>query len=213
VVDKKTKQKLKRIWCERLVIGLFASTALGFFVAKIPTVYSQNLANEQAQVQVRKTWKAQVQVLEARKQVRETQKMQDQALVVRLLRLKQTQVQTQEALVEAQIQAQMQAETLQQQFILLGISGLCFILMLLLLLRRNQISLPLTGQLIIVLPEECVVELEAFHQQIKFEKRSAWVIRMIMLWTVLELLWAFHVQINVENLSLPKSKGHNKIDD
>jgi hypothetical protein len=115
--------------------------------------------------------------------------------------------------VEAQIQAQMQAETLQQQFILLGISGLCFILMLLLLLRRNQISLPLTGQLIIVLPEECVVELEAFHQQIKFEKRSAWVIRMIMLWTVLELLWAFHVQINVENLSLPKSKGHNKIDD
>ncbi|MHC5725738.1 MAG: hypothetical protein ACYTXY_16705, partial [Nostoc sp.] len=124
--------------------------------------------------------------------------------------LKQVHAQFKQAWAQAEVSGR---TPLQYQFMLLGISALSFILMLLLLLRRNQISLPLTGQLIIFLPEECIVELEALHQQIKSEEDSIWVIRMIMLWTVLELLWALHIQINVENLWLPKGKGHNKIDD
>jgi hypothetical protein len=85
--------------------------------------------------------------------------------------------------------------------------------MLLLLRQRNQIFLPLTGQLIIVLPEEYIADLEAFYQQMKSEERSIWFIRKKMLWTILELLWALHIQINVENLWLPQNKGRNKIDD
>ncbi|MBC1225407.1 hypothetical protein GNF10_32895 [Nostoc sp. UCD121] len=211
-MDKNTEQKLKRIWCERLIIGLFASTALGFLVVKIPTVYSQKLANDQAQVQSREA--ALVEQAEVARVVAVPTSAQVVAIVEQAVPRWAERAQAARAQAQAaQVVAQVEAQALQQQLILLGISALCFILMLLLLLRRNQISLPFTGQLIIVLPEEYIVELEAFHQQIKFEKRSIWVIRKIMLWTVLELLWAFHIQINVENLWLPKSRGHNKIDD
>jgi hypothetical protein len=227
-VDKNTEQKLKRIWCERLVIGLFASTALGFFIAKIPTVYGQMQAQAQYdqavaqalaqydqaqydQAVTQAVTQAVAQDVQAGRAVAHNKQVLAQA------HYKQSQAQYKQAVTQAhykqaQAVAQAQVQALQSQFTLLGISALCF-LMLLLLLRRNQISLPLTGQLIIVLPEECIVELEDFHQQIKFEKRSAWVIRMIMLWTVLELLWALHIQINVENLWLPKSRGHTKIDE
>ena len=118
-----------------------------------------------------------------------------------------------QALTRLQPQDHVQTQTLQNQFMLLGISALCFILILLLLLRRNQIDLSLTYQLIIFLPEQYIVDLEDLYQQIKSEESSIWVIRKILLKNVLEVLWAFHVQINLENLWLPKNKAREKIDD
>lgn len=168
-MDKNTEQKLRRIWCERLIIGLFASTALGFFVAKIPTVYSQMQVLEQAQEPA--------QMHLANKQAL---RKVDVYLVNKqaLAQVEVYQPKTKALTIDKQVLSvvmQVYLENKQaeaQQFILLGISALCFMLMLLLLLRRNQISLTLTGQLIIVLPEECIVELEAFHQQIKFDGTS-----------------------------------------
>ncbi len=67
--------------------------------------------------------------------------------------------------------------------------------------------------LIIVLPEEYVADLKDLYQQLIKEKRSTWVIRTIILWSVLELLWAFYIQIKIENIWLPKNKARKKIDD
>ncbi|MBD2168653.1 hypothetical protein H6G04_30195 [Calothrix membranacea FACHB-236] len=119
---------------------------------------------------------------------------------------------TQQGLADA-LKKQAQArQALQQQSMLLGIPAFCCIFMLALLLgQRNKISLTLTGQLIIIFPEEWVAELEASHQLLKSQERSIWVIRKKMLKAVVQLLWAYF-QINVENLWLPKSKGRNKID-
>ncbi|MBD2168654.1 hypothetical protein H6G04_30200 [Calothrix membranacea FACHB-236] len=215
MVDKKTKQKLKRIWCERLVIGLFASAALGFFVAKIPTVYSQIqmlLPKQKQQVRPLKALEA---IARDIKQGQALKAGQDTEALLQTEQNTEALLQALKAGQDLKLKLQQEQEQEpQHQFILLGISALCFILILLLLLRqRNRISLTLTGQLIIVLPEECITELEALHQQMKSEERSIWVIRTIMLWSVLELLWAFHIQINVENFWLPKSKGHTKIDE
>ena len=92
-------------------------------------------------------------------------------------------------------------------------SAFCFIVVLLLLLRQqNRISLSLTGQLICFLPEECIAELEALRQQLKSEHHSIWLIRRIMFWTFLNLLWALYFQINIENLLFPPFGGNKKID-
>ena len=192
MVDKETKRKLRRIWCERLVISLCVPVVLNFSIAKVQSVYHEaNL-----------TWKAQ-RGQQARQQAR-------QQTLQALQRAEQAR-QLEQALQRA-LQAQWQK--LQQESLFLGISALCFTAMLLLLLRqRNQISLTLTGQFICIFPEECIAELEALHEQMKSEQRSNWLIHMIMLWTFLELFWAFYVQINIENLWLPQHRGRKNIDE
>jgi cation transport ATPase len=119
----------------------------------------------------------------------------------------QAQQQEQRALKQAHQQK------LQQESLFLGISAVCFIVMLILLLRqRNRISLTLTGQLICFFPEECIAELEALHKQMGSEQHSIWLIRMIMLQNFLELFLAFYVQINIENLWLPQHRGRKNTD-
>ena len=101
-----------------------------------------------------------------------------------------------------------QQQKLQQESLFIAISVLCFIIMLILLLRqRNQISLTLTGQLICFLPEECIGELEALHQQLKSEHYSPTLVPIIMLQNILLLFFQFYVQINIENLWLLLRKG------
>lgn len=78
--------------------------------------------------------------------------------------------------------------------------------------QHNQISLSLKSQLIYFLPEECVAELQALRQQLKFEQRSNWIICMIMLKNILELFWAFYVQIKIDNLWLLQHRGRQNID-
>ncbi|MEH2081855.1 MAG: hypothetical protein V7K89_18290 [Nostoc sp.] len=156
-------------------------------------------------------WKQKVEL--AQEKAKQSQTKLDQALVnyedkkaqAKLWQAKQSQVQ-------AQLWQAKQSQTqLQQEFVPLISAVLMFILMLVLLLRQgNKISLPLTGQLIIVLPEECIAELEALHQQMKSDQRSIWFIRRIMLRSILESLWAFFILINFENLWLPRNKGRTK---
>lgn len=67
--------------------------------------------------------------------------------------------------------------------------------------------------LIIVIPEEYVVDLKDLYQQLIEEKRSTWVIRITMLRAFLEMLWVFYIRIKVENIWLPQNKARKKIDD
>jgi hypothetical protein len=103
------------------------------------------------------------------------------------------------------------AEDSNQKLILLGVSAFFSLICLLLLLRvRAQISMPLSGQLICFLPEECVAELGVFRQRLQSQHRSEMVIRLILLRCVIELFWAFYIPIQINNLFLPRK---NKIDD
>lgn len=64
----------------------------------------------------------------------------------------------------------------------------------------------LKSKLICFLPEEYIAELEALHQQLKFEQCFNWVIHMIMFKNILELFWALYVQINIDNFWLPQHR-------
>jgi hypothetical protein len=100
--------------------------------------------------------------------------------------------------------AEVQYQLIQESLIL----GMLVLLFLVgswaMIAQRNAISLSLTGQLILFLPEECTAELGALEHRLKAEKEnSLWRIRLFLLWCFLELLWSFYVQINLENLTLP----------
>lgn len=71
----------------------------------------------------------------------------------------------------------------------------------------NATSIPLTGQLIFFIPEECVAELGVLHGRLIKQQTPIWKVRLMMLWCVLSLMWAFYIQINIENLGLPKIGG------
>jgi len=103
------------------------------------------------------------------------------------------------------------AESSTQNLTLLGVLVFSSLICLLLLLRlRAQISMPLAGQLICFLPEECVAELGIFRQRLQSQKRSELLIRLLLLSCVIELFWVFYISIQIDNLWLPGSK---KIDD
>jgi hypothetical protein len=126
-----------------------------------------------------------------------------------------------EALKEKYHQGTLSGEELQQSLIntenstrnlmLLGASAFFSLICLLLLLRlRAQIAMPLTGQLICFLPEECVAELSVFRQRLQSQKRSELLIRLLLLCCIIQLFWAFYICIQIDNLCLPSNK---KIDD
>jgi len=103
---------------------------------------------------------------------------------------------------QKQFQLQELLQKSNQAWLFLGLSVLSFAILLLLLFRqRNQASLTLTGQLF--LPEECIADLEALHQRMKSQQQPLWFIQLRMLQEVVELLWAFHIHIRIENLWLP----------
>ncbi len=110
-----------------------------------------------------------------------------------------------------------QSETItmtQIQFEILYLSipiFLALVLILLLLKQQNPLSMSGTGQLIVVLPEECVAELTMLKQRMQAEQRPSWFIRLRLIQETLELLLAFSIRIRLDNLGLPSQE--KRIDD
>lgn len=203
MVDQNTKQKLKRIWRQREIISLFVTTTFDFIAVQVSKIYSH-------------AWEAQTRKAQA--QAQET----DSKYIVSASTdstLKVWNLSCQPITDGEYIVIDSSGTTLRMW----GLSGQPIIEpkghtsrtsnASLLLKQRNRVSLNLIGQLITFIPEECVAELGALYQQKKSEQHSIWFIRTIMLWSFLELLWAFYIQINVENLWLPNSKERKKIDE
>ena len=71
---------------------------------------------------------------------------------------------------------------------------------------KERLTQKKTSQLIRFIPEEYVAELEALSQQLKSTNYSNWLIKMIILKCFLELTFAFHIQIKIENIWLPQKK-------
>ena len=76
---------------------------------------------------------------------------------------------------------------------------------------KKQRHYAITSKLVYILPEECIAELQTLHQRMKSQQRPLWFIRLRMLQEIVELLWAFHVHIKLENLWLPGK--NNKMDE
>ena len=86
--------------------------------------------------------------------------------------------------------------------VLFSFGGL--VLLLLPLLQRDRTGRPLIGQLVLVLPEECVAELTALHQRLKKQQLPSWLIRFLLVQETLKLMWVIHIQIKFDNLWLPR---------
>ena len=63
----------------------------------------------------------------------------------------------------------------------------------------------------VLFPEECAAELGILHRRMKKAKASPWQIYLRLLEEFLTLLWAFYIQVQLENLTLPP--GDREIDD
>lgn len=114
-------------------------------------------------------------------------RVQDKGLILRL-KLKDVQVSEQ-----IQIQELQRTETL--------------------ILKRKQVLegiLPSDTWLSHIFPEECVAELAALHKRLINKKHSIWIIRLRMTQEIVELLWAFYVQIKIDNLLLSKKSNISK---
>lgn len=241
MVDKNTEQKLKRIWCERLLIFVCTPILIGFSVAKVqstanyrtqmltyeekigiktshiyeavPMQEYEKLSKEGFVLSLRKLEPEKVVSKEGFVLVRklEYESALDGGGSFRVLGFKLIKQQEYERILKLQhSRDEVQSKLMLEFFLLLALASGFIRMLVLLLERQNQVSLSLTGQLICFLPEECIGELEALHQQMKSEQRSIWLIRMIILGNFLELLWAFYVQIKIDNLRLPQNKGHKK---
>lgn len=126
MVDKQTKRKLKRFWCEQLVIGLCVFIALGFSIVKVQSVFREtNLiwkaqAYHQAQQAYPQMQQVYQQVQQAQQAYQQTQQAQQaqQAYQQAQQALQQTPQAYQQAYHQAQQQAQQQAyqQTQQQAF-------------------------------------------------------------------------------------------------
>ena len=109
---------------------------------------------------------------------------------------------------------QVLGQEIRRDGLILGLLSLVIGISLLFLLRlRNATSISLTGQLICFIPEECVAELGVQHSRLIKRRIPIWKVRLMMLGCVLGLMWAFYIQINIENLGLPRVGGRGSIDD
>ena len=98
------------------------------------------------------------------------------------------------------------------EFIGLGVAAFGgLVLLLLLVLQRDRTGVPLTGHLVLILPEECVAELAALHQRLRKQQHPRWYVRFRMVQEVLELMFGVYVQVNLDNWGLPG--WSNRIDD
>ncbi|NEQ68751.1 MAG: hypothetical protein F6K21_25270 [Symploca sp. SIO2D2] len=174
-MDRETKAKLRRVWLARSLLGLGMLVTLSFSIS---------------QVQAVRTLRTQI----------ATYKNGNFLRVISICPLPKNRVLPWGCFYI--LPSEELEQKLNQAWLFLGLSVLSFITLLLLLLRqRNQTSLTLTGQLF--LPEECIADLEALHQRMKSQQRPLWFIQLRMLQEVVELLWAFYIHINLENLWLP----------
>jgi hypothetical protein len=62
-------------------------------------------------------------------------------------------------------------------------------------------------------PEDYIANIKALHQRLQTRHKNRWLVRFIMLRAILESFWALYIQINIENLWLPKKSGSKRVDD
>lgn len=74
------------------------------------------------------------------------------------------------------------------------------------LVSEKRLTKKKTSQLIRFIPEECVAELTALSQQLKSNNYPTWLIKMIIFKCFLELIFAFYIQIKIDNFRLPRKK-------
>lgn len=71
----------------------------------------------------------------------------------------------------------------------------------------SLILLPLLVRASKSLPEEATADLAAFRQRLKRSKKNPIYIQLRTAWHFLEILWAFYIQIKIDNLWLPKKSS------
>jgi hypothetical protein len=98
-----------------------------------------------------------------------------------------------------------------REAIFIGGASLASLTLLVLLMQRYRVQgITWAGYMNCCFPEEVVAELLALCEGLTQAKKSPWLIRIILLYQVCTLIWAFYIQINLENLSLPP--GHRGTD-
>jgi HEAT repeats len=86
--------------------------------------------------------------------------------------------------------------------VFVGDMGLIFFL-----LMRNPYPLSWSGHLL--LPEETIAELIALKRRRQKQNFPQWKLNLELTTEVLSLLWAIHIQVRLQKLSLPPSKKRN----
>lgn len=98
------------------------------------------------------------------------------------------------------------AQLLLQSGILLALSSVLLIAILVVLTKsRTPYGLPAIAHFIAFLPEECAAEMGALHQRLKKKGIPPWEIRRRLCEEFLFLLWAFYIQVRLDNIYLPWS--------
>jgi hypothetical protein len=92
-----------------------------------------------------------------------------------------------------------------RELMLIGIGSTATLLLFFLILRSIHKSKGITfsDRLICYFPEEIVSELAALREQLTKEKKLNWLIRSILFYQILTLVWGIYIQINIDNLTLP----------
>ena len=217
--DPTQRQKLKRLWLNRGLLSLGFLCLLGVAAIRVPVALEQQSRYRQTQAQ-----------LQSFNLERSQEQSLMQELVQELARLRQLELEwsrsleqslewslnlSQERLMERSLELE-RVLTLERrmtyEFIGLGATALGgLVLLLLLMSQRDRTGVPLTGHLVLVLPEECVAELAALHQRLRKQRCPRWYVRFRMVQETLELMFGVYVQINLDNWGLP-GQG-NRIDD
>jgi len=180
---------------------------------KLKQLQKQELEQKQLQKQLREQLQLRQQL---REQLREREQRQKQELKQLLLPLQEREQRQKQELKQLLLPLQEQVSALGRrmtyEFIGLGVAAFGgLVLLLLLVLQRDRTGVPLTGHLVLILPEECVAELAALHQRLRKQQHPRWYVRFRMVQEVLELMFGVYVQVNLDNWGLPG--WSNRIDD
>ena len=233
--DPTQRQKLQRLWCRRGLLSLGFLCLIGVAVVRVPIVRERQTHYQHAQVELQERALEQEQALEQARAVLEQeqaleqaraaleqeqermQAMQEQEQAMQALALERAQaVQALEWALEQERALREQVSALERRvtYEFIGLGAVAFgglVLLLLLVLQRDRTGVPLTGHLVLVLPEECIADLAALHQRLQAQKRPRWFIRLRMVQEILELMFGIYIRINLDNLFLPG--WGNRIDD
>ncbi len=225
-MEKETKQKLRRLWRNRLLVSLGIIAVSGFSVIQVQALISNGIQLRFLEAKEANAQKALLQA-QARfqKALAQFQKAQEapeaQAQIqTRFQKAQEAQAQAQYQALQAQYQAlraqdalALQAKAKQNRAMLSLLLSLPILAILLFVMMRFRTpsNISFETQFIIFFPEECIAELGVLIRRMKKEKASPWEIRLCLLQEVLTLFWAFYIQIQLDNLRLPS--GKNKIDE
>jgi hypothetical protein len=98
------------------------------------------------------------------------------------------------------------------EFILLGVSLGIFLLLPLIMRSFQQVNLiTFSDYLTCYFPEEIVAELTALRARLTDDKKSTWLIRFILFYQIITLVWGIYIQIKIDNLiSLARDRKIDK---